>query len=90
MNVEKEIDEDAEGHQLGSFPWLCPANDFMKVIDNAVKTAEKMGDSYATTEHLLIALAEDKGDAGRVLSMRGHHAQERSRRPTSSCAAPPA
>ena len=36
----------------------------MGVIDQAVKIAEKLGDSYATTEHLLIALSEDKNAAG--------------------------
>ena len=48
-----------------------PGTDLIKVIDGAVKAAEKMGDSYATTEHLLIALAADKGDAGRVLNASG-------------------
>ena len=42
-----------------------------RVIDEAVKAAEKMGDSYATTEHLLIALSEDKGAAGKELNMAG-------------------
>ncbi len=49
-------------------PMAMPSSDLMKVIDNAVKAAERMGDSYATTEHLLIALAEDKSDAGRILN----------------------
>ena len=40
-------------------------------IDNSVKIAGKMGDSYATTEHLLIALTEDKGDAGKILQVAG-------------------
>ena len=48
-----------------------PGNDLLKVIDGAVKAAEKMGDSYATTEHLLIALAGDKGDAGKLLNAAG-------------------
>ena len=43
----------------------------MSLIDKAVKIAEKLGDSYATTEHLLIALAEDKGSAGRILNDQG-------------------
>ena len=51
-----------------TMPMAMPSNNLMKVIDNAVKAAERMGDSYATTEHLLIALAQDKGDAGRVLN----------------------
>ena len=41
------------------------------VVDAAVKGAEKMGDAFATTEHLLIALAGDKGDAGKLLSVAG-------------------
>lgn len=30
-----------------------------------------MGDSFVVTEHLLMALAEDKGDAGRILNNAG-------------------
>lgn len=48
-----------------------PGNDLMKTLDNAVKIAEKLGDSYATSEHLLIALSEDKGAAGRILKSAG-------------------
>ena len=48
-----------------------PGNDLMKALDNAVKIAEKLGDSYATSEHLLIALSEDKGAAGRILGSAG-------------------
>ena len=55
----------------GGMPITAPGNDLIKVIDRAEKTAEKMGDSYTTTEHLLIALAGDKGDAGRVLNAAG-------------------
>ena len=55
----------------GGMAMTIPGNDLLKVIDAAVKAAEKMGDSYATTEHLLIALAADKGDAGRVLNSAG-------------------
>ncbi|WP_302937982.1 ATP-dependent Clp protease ATP-binding subunit [uncultured Senegalimassilia sp.] len=54
-----------------SMPMAMPSNNLIKVIDNAVKAAERMGDSYATTEHLLIALAQDKGEAGRVLNGLG-------------------
>ena len=54
-----------------SMPMAMPSNNLIKVIDNAVKAAERMGDSYATTEHLLIALAQDKGEAGRMLNGLG-------------------
>ena len=48
-----------------------PGNALLNVLDNAVKAAEKLGDSYATTEHVLIALSEDKGAAGRILNAAG-------------------
>lgn len=48
-----------------------PGPELMNLIDRAVKTAEKLGDSYATSEHLLIALSEDKGAAGKILSVAG-------------------
>ena len=68
-NVSAAIE--AKPKVSGAMAMSIPGNDLLKVIDNAVKTAEKMGDSYATTEHLLIALAADKGDAGRVLNAAG-------------------
>ena len=55
----------------GGLPITAPGNDLIKVIDKAEKVADKMGDSFTTTEHLLIALAADKGDAGRVLNAAG-------------------
>ena len=48
-----------------------PSPAFMKVFDEAVKAAEKLGDEYATTEHLLIALADSNDAAGKVLNMAG-------------------
>ena len=48
-----------------------PGNALLQLLDRAVKVAESLGDSYATSEHLLIALSEDKGAAGRVLSGEG-------------------
>ncbi len=48
-----------------------PSQALMGMLDNAVKIAEKLGDSYATSEHLLIALSEDKGEAGRILNSAG-------------------
>ena len=48
-----------------------PSPAFMKVFDEAVKAAEKLGDEYATTEHLLIALADVNDPAGKVLNMAG-------------------
>ena len=55
----------------GGMGMPIPTQNLIKTIDNAVKIAEKMGDSYATSEHLLIALAEDKGEAGKQLNALG-------------------
>ena len=46
-------------------------NGLSAVADEALKVAGKMGDSYVTTEHLLIALTGDKGAAGKVLNDAG-------------------
>ena len=43
----------------------------LRTIDAAEKLATKLGDSYVTSEHLLCALADDKGDAGNVLRAAG-------------------
>ena len=43
----------------------------LALIDSAVKIAEKLGDSFATSEHLLIALSEEKGTAGKILTTAG-------------------
>ena len=46
-------------------------NGLSAVADEAVKIAGKMGDSFVTTEHLLVALTGDKGVAGKVLNDAG-------------------
>lgn len=68
-NCNSEIDKMPKAS--GGIGMAVPSSDFMKVIDNAVKISEKLGDSYATTEHLLIALSEDKGVVGKVLNAEG-------------------
>ena len=54
-----------EGQQMGL------SNELVRAIEKAEKKATKMGDSFVVTEHLLMALAEDKGEAGRVLRDAG-------------------
>lgn len=68
VNVDEAIAKQPKvSGQFGSQPTQA----FMKMIDGAVKAAEKLGDSYATSEHLLIALSEDKGTAGKILELAG-------------------
>lgn len=54
-----------EGQQMGL------SNELVRVIEKAEKKSTKMGDSFVVTEHLLMALAEDKGEAGHVLRDAG-------------------
>jgi len=41
------------------------------VLNDAFKHAEKLKDAYVSTEHILVAMAEDKGEAGRLLGGAG-------------------
>ena len=43
----------------------------MAVLEAADKEREDLGDNYVSTEHFLLALLEDRGDAGRILSESG-------------------
>lgn len=47
------------------------SRDLVRTLERAEKRASKMGDNFVVTEHLLMSLAEDKGDAGRVLKDAG-------------------
>ena len=47
------------------------SNELTRVLNKAEKFASKMEDNFVVTEHLLMALAEDKGQAGQTLSQAG-------------------
>src|SRR5919201_4482993 len=48
-----------------------------RVFDRGEEDARKMGDAYVSTEHLLLALAEEKGASTRtLLSAQGVSAQD--------------
>lgn len=67
-NVDEQIEK---GPKVSGQFGAQPGQAFMRIIDQAVKIAEKLGDSYATSEHLLIALSEDKSSAGKILTVAG-------------------
>ena len=69
QNVADEIAKMPK--QTGATPMAIPGQDLIKVIDNSVKIAEKIGDSYVTSEHLLIALSEDKVPHDHILTTAG-------------------
>ncbi|NPD31060.1 ATP-dependent chaperone ClpB [Eggerthellaceae bacterium zg-1084] len=68
-NVDETLAK--QPRSTSNLPMPIPGNALVSCIDRAVKAAERMGDSYATSEHLLIALADGKDDAGRLLNLEG-------------------
>ncbi len=53
----------------GAEPYMT--NRLMKLVDRAEDEAKKLKDEYVSTEHLLIAAAEDRGGAGEALRSAG-------------------
>ena len=62
---------DAAPKVSGSGQQIGLSNDLTRVLERAEKKAAKMEDSFVVTEHLLMALAEDKGQAGQILAQAG-------------------
>ena len=48
-----------------------PSRYLRAALDKAEEAARKLGDAYVSTEHLLVGLAAEKGDAGRILKEHG-------------------
>src|SRR5262249_36306283 len=48
-----------------------------EAFSKAQKEADKLQDEYVSTEHLLLALAEDKQDAGKILRSHGVNREAR-------------
>ncbi len=69
--VEEEVKHQPKVSGQTFMGMVAPSREFDALMNNAEKIADKLGDSYITTEHLLIALAEDKGSAGRILNDAG-------------------
>ncbi|MCL2883458.1 MAG: AAA family ATPase, partial [Coriobacteriia bacterium] len=66
--IERAPKVSASGNPMGM---PIPSQRFTKAIEAAEKIAAEMDDNFVTTEHLLIALADDKGGAGKVLAAGG-------------------
>jgi ATP-dependent Clp protease ATP-binding subunit ClpB len=73
--VEREIGRFPKQEGSGAEPTF--SRELHRVFDRAEETARKMGDAYVSTEHLLLALAEEKGSAARqLLSAQGVSADD--------------
>ena len=71
--VEAAVDEAiAKAPRVsGDLSQMGLSNELTRVGDAAEKLAGKLGDSYVTSEHLLCALADEKGTAGQTLRNAG-------------------
>jgi ATP-dependent Clp protease ATP-binding subunit ClpB len=69
--ITKAIEDAPKVSGNAGFPMAVPSQRLLGALNAAEKVASKMEDSFVTTEHLLIALASDKGAAGKALSVAG-------------------
>ncbi|HER44012.1 MAG TPA: ATP-dependent chaperone ClpB [Candidatus Eisenbacteria bacterium] len=76
--ISQELDS-----ALGALPRLekglsdaPPSLAFQELLRASMSEAESLRDEYVSTEHLLLALAEEKGEAGKILSRAGVRRQD--------------
>jgi ATP-dependent Clp protease ATP-binding subunit ClpB len=67
--TEREIDRFPKQSGGGAEPTL--SRELSRVLDRAEQEAKELGDAYVSTEHLLLALAEEKGTTARQLLSAG-------------------
>jgi ATP-dependent Clp protease ATP-binding subunit ClpB len=73
--VEREIARFPKQQGSGAEPTF--SRELNRVFDRAEEDARKLGDAYISTEHLLLALVEEKGTAARnLLSAQGISADD--------------
>ncbi len=65
QEVDRELDRFPKQEGGGAEPTL--SRELQRVFDRADAEAKKLGDAYVSTEHLLLALAEEKGTSLRSL-----------------------
>jgi len=67
-SVESEL---AHSSKVSGGQQPSMTNRLQKVLADAFKEAERLDDEYVSTEHLLLAMADDSGTAGRTLRANG-------------------
>jgi ATP-dependent Clp protease ATP-binding subunit ClpB len=65
QGVEREVGRFPTQQGSGAEPTF--SRELNRVFDRAEAEAKKLGDAYVSTEHLLLALSEEKGTAARAL-----------------------
>ena len=66
--VEAELER---GAQISGGASPRASRDLSRALDTAEESSRGLGDSYVSTEHLLLGLAADTGGAGRILADNG-------------------
>jgi ATP-dependent Clp protease ATP-binding subunit ClpB len=67
--VRAMVESELKRLPVGKTDQIAPEDSLRNVILNAHNQAEKLGDSYVSVDHLLLALAEVKSDAKEILSV---------------------
>ncbi|HEY5543499.1 MAG TPA: ATP-dependent chaperone ClpB [Candidatus Binatia bacterium] len=67
--LEKALDRMPQITGAAGQTYITPR--LKKVIESAESEAEALKDEYVSTEHLLLAMVQDSGDAGKVLKEQG-------------------
>ena len=69
MSLIESASDDRPEHPVDVVERMAAVNEW--AFDRAEDEAKKLKDEYVSTEHLLLALAEDKGGAGEALRGAG-------------------
>lgn len=70
-NVKNSIEKSIQQLPKVSGANTYGGNEFRKALDKAQKTADKFKDDYISTEHIFLAILEEKGSAEKVLNKIG-------------------
>lgn len=70
--IAKEVREEVSRQpKVSGVYQVAPSNELLSLLQRAIDAATEMDDSFATTEHLLIALSVDTTVAGKLLAREG-------------------
>ncbi len=71
--IRRQVEDELKrrGEILGSANQMYIASRLRELLNQAGSQAENLKDEYLSTEHLLLAISEDKGKAGEILRQAG-------------------
>ena len=79
-DVERSLERRPRVSGSGASGDVRVTRELARVLDGAEREAERMNDDYVSVEHLLLAMLESDGDAGRLLGRARRHARRAARR----------